>query len=73
MLNQSTTCEHGAVGRVRTNMGKPISFPMTLVSDSGPAFRNRFEEKCAKLGVHVEENSAYNPSTYSGLKARWAV
>ena len=50
-----------------------FGFPMTLVSDSGPAFRNRFEEECAKLGVHVEENSAYNPSSYLGLKARWAV
>ena len=27
--------------------------PMTVVSDSGPAFRNKFEEECAKLGVRV--------------------
>ena len=55
MLNQSTTCEHCAVGRVRTymGMGKPIGFPITLVSDSGPVFINGFEEECAKLGVHV--------------------
>ena len=53
MLNQSITCEHGAAGRVRTYMGKPIGFPITLVSDSGPVFINGFEEECAKLGVHV--------------------
>ena len=73
MVNQFTTCEHGVVGRVVTYLVKPIDFPITLVSDSGPVFINGFEEECAKLGVHVEENSAYNPSTYLGLKARWAV
>ena len=41
-----------------------FGFPMTLVSDSGPAFRNRFE--CAKVGVRVEHNSAYNPFTVCG-------
>ena len=41
---------------------------LTLVSDYGPAFRNRFEEECAKLGVRVEHSSAYNPSSQSGIE-----
>ena len=45
-----------------------FGFPMTLVSDSGPAFRNRFEEECAKLGVRVEHSSAYNPSSMSEVQ-----
>ena len=43
-------------------------FPMTLVADSGPSFRNRFEEECAKLGVRVEHSSAYNPSSQSAVE-----
>ena len=45
-----------------------FGFPMTLVSDSGPVFRNRFEEECAKLGVRVEHSSAYNPSSMSEVQ-----
>jgi len=41
---------------------------MTLVADSGPAFRNRFEDECAKLGVRVEVSSAYNPSSMSEVE-----
>ena len=36
---------------------------MTLVADSGPAFKNKFEEECAKMDLHVEHSSAYNPSS----------
>ena len=36
---------------------------MTLVADSGPAFRNRFEEECAKLGVRIVV-----PSSQSAVK-----
>ena len=32
------------------------------VSDSGPAFRNKFEEECKKMGIRTEHSSAYNPS-----------
>ena len=42
-----------------------FGFPMTLVTDSGPAFRNNFEEEFDKMGVRVEHSSAYNPSTQS--------
>ena len=41
---------------------------MTVVSDSGPAFRNKVEEECAKLGVRVEHSSAYNPSSMSEVE-----
>ena len=41
---------------------------MTTVSESGPAFRNKFEEECAKLGVRVEHSSAYNPSSMSEVE-----
>ena len=43
-----------------------FGFPMTLVSDYGPAFRNRFEEEL--LGVQVEHSSAYTPSSQSGVE-----
>ena len=45
-----------------------FGFPMTLVTDSGPAFRNNFEEECAKIGVCVEHSRAYNPSSQYGVE-----
>ena len=45
-----------------------FGFPMTLVTDSSPSFRNRFEEECLKLGVKVEHLSAYNSSSQSAVK-----
>ena len=45
-----------------------FGFPMTLVADSGPSFRNRFDEECVKLGVNVEHSSAYNPSSQSAVE-----
>ena len=41
---------------------------MTVVSDSGPAFRYKFEEECGKLGVRVEHSSAYNPLSMSEVE-----
>ena len=45
-----------------------FGFPMTLVADSSPAFRNNFEEECAKMGVRVEHSSANDPSSQSGVE-----
>ena len=41
---------------------------MTCVSDSGPAFRNKFEEECKKMGIRTEHSSAYNPSSMSEVE-----
>ena len=48
----------------RANFG----FPMTLVSDSWPAFRYKFDNEWAKIGVHGEHSSVYNPSSQSGIE-----
>ena len=45
-----------------------FGFPMTLVADSSPSFRNKFKEECLKLGVKVEHSSAYNSSSQSAVK-----
>ena len=45
-----------------------FGFPMTIVADSGPVFRNNFEEECAKMSMRVEHSSAYNPSSQSGVE-----
>ena len=45
-----------------------FGFPMTLVPDSGPSFRNRFKEECLKLRVNVKHSSAYNPSSQSAVE-----
>ena len=45
-----------------------FGFPMTLVADSGPSFRNRFAEECLKLGVRLEHSSAYNSSSQSTVE-----
>ena len=45
-----------------------FGFPMTIVADSGPVFRNNFEEECAKMGVRVEQSIANDPSSQSGVE-----
>ena len=42
--------------------------PMACVSDNGPAFRNKFEEECKKMGIRTEHSSAYNPSSMSEVE-----
>ena len=42
--------------------------PMVCVSDNGPAFRNKFEEECKKMGIRTEHSSAYNPSSMSEVE-----
>ena len=45
-----------------------FGFFLLFVVESGPAFRNNFVEEFAKMGVHVEHNSTYNPPSQSGVE-----
>ena len=37
--------------------------PFEILADSGPGFRNTFEEEASKLGITVRHNSGYNSSS----------
>ena len=44
--------------------GRPFEIP----ADSGPGFRNTFEEEAAKLGITVRHSSGYNSSSQANVE-----
>ena len=42
--------------------------PFEIFSDSGPGFRQTFEEECLKLGITVKHSSGYNSSSQSHVE-----
>ena len=42
--------------------------PFEILADSGPGFRQTFEEECQKLGITVRHSSGYNSSSQSHVE-----
>ena len=42
--------------------------PFEILADSGPGFRNTFEEEASKLGITVRHRSGYNSSSQSNVE-----
>ena len=51
--------------------GANSRFPLLLITDSGPAFRNNFVEECAKMGVWLNISLHIIHQHSLELNARW--